>query len=224
VSSQRPSAETVRSARSPLAVPPRGGGAVRGRAVSALAAERRSQPSGIWGIALFLSAEAMLFAGLIASYFYLDFRATRWPPAGVKPPEVLDPALLTGVLVVTSLPVAFAARSARGGELRGTLRWLALATFVQSGYLAFQLHDFVAQLHVLPPQSGAYASAYYALLGLHHGHVLLGLLLDLGMLFWLARSGLSDYRATGVRAVALYWHVVNVIAVAVLFTEIVPAL
>jgi cytochrome c oxidase subunit III len=193
-------------------------------AAGRVAPARRSQPVGIWGMALFLCAETMLFAGLISSYFYLDFRAHRWPPAGVAHPEVLDPSILTGVLVATSVPIALAARRASAGELHGTIRMIALAALVQSGYLAYQLHQFVGELHTLHPQSGAYASAYFALLGLHHAHVLLGILLEGGLLFWLCVSGLSDYRATGVRALALYWHVINAIAIAVLLTEISPSL
>ncbi|MGH2864613.1 MAG: cytochrome c oxidase subunit 3 [Solirubrobacteraceae bacterium] len=175
-------------------------------------------------MALFLCAETMLFAGLISSYFYLNFRAPRWPPAGVALPEVLDPAILTAVLVASSLPMALAAHHAKAGALRGTVTMIATAAVVQSGYLAYQLHHFVGELHTVHPQSSAYASAYIALIGLHHAHVLLGILLDLGLLFWLGFSGLSDYRLTGVRAVALYWHVVNVIAIAVLLTEISPSL
>ncbi|MGH2831213.1 MAG: cytochrome c oxidase subunit 3 [Solirubrobacteraceae bacterium] len=185
---------------------------------------RRSLPSGIWGMALFLCAETMLFAGLISSYFYLDFRARTWPPPGVAHPEVLDPSILTAVLVATSVPMALAAAKAKAGELRGTISMIALAAFVQCGYLAYQLHQFIAELHTLHPQSSAYASAYVALLGLHHAHVLLGILIDLGLLFWLLVSGICEYRVTGVRALALYWHVVNAIAIAVLITEISPSL
>jgi cytochrome c oxidase subunit 3 len=173
---------------------------------------------------LFLCAETMLFAGLISSYFYLDFRARSWPPAGVAHPKTLDPSILTTVLVATSVPMALAARRATVQQLRGTVAMIVLALTVQCGYLAYQLHTFVGELHALPPRGSAYASAYTALLGLHHAHVLLGVLLDLGLLFWLAVGGLSHYRATGVRAIALYWHVINVIAIAVLFTEISPSL
>lgn len=186
---------------------------------------RRSLPVGIWGMALFLGAETMLFAGLISSYFYLDFRAHRWPPYGIARPEVLVPSILTGVLVATSIPIAIASRSARAGELRRAIATIALAAFVQCGYLAFQAHQLVDELHTMHPRSaGAYASAYFALLGLHHAHVLVGILLDLGLLFWLAVAGLSDYRVTGVRALALYWYFVNAVAVAVLFTSISPSL
>lgn len=185
---------------------------------------RESLPSGMWGMALFLCAETMLFAGLIASYFYLNFRAHNWPPPGVPRPEVLDPSILTAVLVATSVPMAIAARKAKTGQLRDVLVTIGLAAFVQSGYLAYQLHQFVTELHTMHAQGSAYASAYFALLALHHAHVLLGVLLSLGTLLWVAVSGLSSYRVTGVRAVALYWHVVNAIAIAVLFTTISPSL
>jgi cytochrome c oxidase subunit III len=186
--------------------------------------ERRSLPSGMWGMALFMSAETMLFAGMIASYFYLDFRDSRWPPAGAPHPQALDPSILTAVLVASTVPMALAARRAKAGERRGTIAMLALAAVVQAGYLAYQLHQFVGEAHTLHPQASAYASAYIALLGLHHAHVLVGVLLDLGLVFWIVAGGLSDYRVTGVRALALYWYVINAIAVAILLTEISPTL
>lgn len=221
---RRPSARVTGPA-APASLMASRGGFAGGAQVAAQASLRgRSQPSGILGMVLFLCAEAMLFAGLISSYFYLDFRARVWPPAGVAHPQTLDPSILTAVLVATSLPMAVAARGATVQQLRNTVAMLALALTVQCGYLAYQLHAFVEELHTLRPHASSYASAYTALLGLHHAHVLLGVLLDLGLLFWLAIGGLSHYRATGVRAVALYWHVINAIAIAVLFTEISPSL
>ncbi len=185
---------------------------------------RASLPSGMWGMALFLCAETMLFAGLIASYFYLNFRAHSWPPAGTARPQVLDPSILTAVLVSTSVPMAIAAGRAKAGERRGVLVAIGLAAVVQSGYLAYQVHQLVDELHTVHAQGSAYASSYFALLGLHHAHVLLGILLSLGTMLWVAVSGLSSYRVTGVRAIALYWHVVNAIALAVLFTTTSPSL
>ncbi|HTX46670.1 MAG TPA: cytochrome c oxidase subunit 3 [Solirubrobacteraceae bacterium] len=205
-------------------MPPRTGIADTGLRAAKLATERRAVPNGVWGMALFLCAETMLFAGLIASYFYLDFRAPRWPPAGAPLPEVRGPAILTAVLVATTVPIVFASRRARAGSRDGTIAMLAIATLVQAGYVAYQLHALVGELHTTPPQSSAYASSLIALLALHHAHVLLGVLLNLGMIFWLFAKGLTGYRLTGVRAIALYWYVVNTIAVAVLLTTISPSL
>jgi cytochrome c oxidase subunit 3 len=191
---------------------------------SDIAARRQALPSGVWGMALFLCAETTLFAGLITSYFYLNYRATAWPPHGTPLPKVFDPSLLTGVLVASTVPVALASWAARGGNLRATIQLIAAASFVQCGYLAYQLHQYVGEVHALKPSTGAYASALAALVGFHHAHVLLGVLFNLVLLFWLVVGGLSDYRVNGIRAVALYWYVVNAIAVAVLLTEISPSL
>ncbi|HEX5223839.1 MAG TPA: cytochrome c oxidase subunit I [Solirubrobacteraceae bacterium] len=188
------------------------------------AASARDLPSGIWGMSLLLCSEVMLFAGLIATYFYLDFRAAHWPPPGLPLPATLDPSILTGVLVATSVPMALAARHARRGALRRTTTLLALAAIVQAGYFAFQFHQLLDELHTVNPQGSSYASSYITLLATHHAHVLLGVLLDLGMLFWIGRSRLTGYRVSGVRTLALYWHVVNVLAVAVLLTELYPSL
>jgi heme/copper-type cytochrome/quinol oxidase subunit 3 len=57
--------------------------------------QRVAQPNGWWGMALFLCAEVTLFGTLIATYFYLDFDAHRWPPASIKPPSVVLPLIGT---------------------------------------------------------------------------------------------------------------------------------
>jgi heme/copper-type cytochrome/quinol oxidase subunit 3 len=57
----------------------------------------------------------------------------------------------------------------------------------------------------------------------HHIHVLIGILLNLWIMFRLT-GGLTAYRLTGVRAIALYWYFVNVAAVAVVLTQLSPSL
>jgi cytochrome c oxidase subunit I+III len=194
-------------------------------AATRTARQRTAQPNGWWGMALFLCAEATIFGGLIASYFYLDFGArTGWPPAGIARPATLVPSILTAVLVLTSVPMAVAARRALRGARGACAGAIALAVAVQTGYVAYQLHLFVDELHKFSPRGSAYGSIYYTLLAVHHAHVIVGILIGAGMLIWLARGSLSNYRVTGVRSLALYWHVVNALAVAVLLTQLSPSL
>jgi heme/copper-type cytochrome/quinol oxidase subunit 3 len=61
------------------------------------------------------------------------------------------------------------------------------------------------------------------MLAIHHAHVAIGIALELGLLTLLAH-GLTAYRTTGVRAIALYWHVVNLLAVLVTLTQVSPSL
>lgn len=185
---------------------------------------RRARANGSWGMVLFLCAEATLFGTLIATYFYLDFQAPRWPPAGVQRPSLALPLAATAMLISTSLPVALAARAARAGARWPTAWLFGAALLVQCGYLAFQMILFSEDLDRFSPQGSAYGSVYFTLLGAHHAHVLVGVLFDVGLLWWLVRRGLTSYRLIGVRAVALYWHVVNVLAVCVVLTQLSPSL
>jgi cytochrome c oxidase subunit I+III len=182
-------------------------------------AARRALPNGWWGMAIFLSSEAALFGSLIGTYFYLRFTSPEWPQDGLPAPAVVLPLVLTGVLVLSVAPMAGAALMVRSGRVRAAW-WLIAAAFVlQAGYLAAQVVSYVGDLGDFSPSTNAYGSIYFTLLGAHHLHVAVGLLLD-GWLLTRLRGGLTAYRATGVRAVALYWYVVAALAIAVVATQV----
>lgn len=183
----------------------------------------RSLPKGIWGMALLIAAETTLIATLIASYAYLALAEGAWPPDGVPEPSLLVPLLLTGLLLVSGLPTQGASRAARRGSVRPAWLLLLAATAIQGAYLAIQIDLFVADLAELSPEGSAYESAYFTLLGTHHAHVALGLLINAWLIGKLA-MGLTGYRTVALRAAALYWWFIIVSAVAVVFTQISPAL
>jgi len=210
-------------ARTPSRVT-RSAAAEGGAAVARVAAQRRAQPSGWWGMVLFVCAESTLFGTLLATYFYLDFNAPRWPPAGIKAPSVVLPLAATALLVATSVPLFLAARAAVAGERDRTAWLIAAAMLVQCCYLAGQILLFRHDLNEFSPQDTAYGSIYFTMLAAHHAHVLLGILLDGWVLFKVAVGGFTNYRLTAVRATALYWHVVNGIAVFVVLTQLAPSL
>ena len=185
---------------------------------------RRARPTGWWGVLLLIATEAALIGALIASYFYLRFETPgAWPPKGISVPGALTPALLTAMLVVTSVPMLAAARAAAAGAVGRTRGLLLFAFAVQGAYLAIQLHEYAGELDKHDPHDGAYSSIYYTLLGAHHAHVAVGLLLIAGILIKL-RTGVTRYRAVGVRSIALYWHFTNAVAIAVLLTQLSPRL
>jgi len=183
---------------------------------------QRSLPNGVWGAILLIATEATLFGTLFATYFYLRFKTPQWPPAGIEPPSVTLPLVLTGILVCTSGPLFLASRAARAGRVRAT--WLLLfgALAVQAAYLGVQIHLFGNDLDKFTPDHSAYASIYFTLLGTHHFHVLVGILLEAWLLARLLR-GLTDYRVVGVRAVSWYWHFVNLMALFVVGTQLSPS-
>ena len=184
---------------------------------------RLAQPNGWWGAALFIATEATLFGTLIATYYYLRFNATHWPPPGVEHPKVALPLILTAILVATTVPIFFAVRAARAGSAR--LAWLLflVAVVVQGGYLGVQVHEFLSDLDKFSPHDTAYASIYFTMIGAHHAHVVVGIAIELWVL-WKLLGGLTNYRMIGVRVAALYWYFVNFAAVAVVLTQVYPSL
>jgi heme/copper-type cytochrome/quinol oxidase subunit 3 len=188
-----------------------------------LAPRGRALPNGWWGMALLVATEATLFGTVLATYYYLRFKTVTWPPAGIEPPDVALPLALSAGLVATSAPLLLAARFARADERGRTIALVLVALLVQAGYLAVQVVLFGRDLGDFSPRDSAYGSVYFSMLALHHAHVALGLLLELGLLALLAR-GLSRHRAVGVRTVALYWHFVNAMAILVVLTQLSPSL
>jgi heme/copper-type cytochrome/quinol oxidase subunit 3 len=175
-------------------------------------------------MALFVCAEATLFGTLVATYFYLDFNSHHWPPPGIERPSVILPFIATGALVATTIPMWLAARAARAGRRGPVCGLITFALIIQSCYLALQIILMAHDSRHFGPQGSAYGSIYYTLLGLHHAHVLLGILLDLVVLSYVSVRGLTNYWLIGVRATALYWYVVCGIAVFVVFTQTSPTL
>jgi cytochrome c oxidase subunit III len=182
-------------------------------------ASPRARRNGWWGMALFIATELTLFCLVFATYFYIRFQHAQWPPPGFPRPEIVTPLVLALVLAAMSLPLALASRAAAAGRVRAAWWLLAIPLVVQLGYFAMQVKLFDDDLQKFSPSEEAYGSVYYLMLGVHHFHVVVGILL---VAFLLARllKGLNRYRATGVQSAVLYWHFVNVMALAVVAVEL----
>jgi heme/copper-type cytochrome/quinol oxidase subunit 3 len=172
------------------------------------------RPAAWWGMLILIASEATLFGCFIGSYYYLRFRSAVWPPDGIPEPKLVVPLILLAVLVVTVVPMRLAARAAATGRLAATRLFLALALVLQSGYFAYEVHDFSDQLRSFEVGRNAYSSIYYTLLGADHAHVLLGVFFNLWLLGKLAR-GFTTYRIHATRAIALYWYGVVILTVVV---------
>jgi cytochrome c oxidase subunit III len=185
--------------------------------------QRRSLPNGWLGVLLFVASETTFFGLLISSYFYLRFQVADWPPAGIEKPKVALPLILTAILVASSVPLFAAVRAGRRGNVKLAWWLVLLALVIQGGYLGVQVHEFLSDLDKMSPHGSGYASIYFTLLGAHHLHVAVGLLLELWLIGRLL-GGLTNYRLIALRSIALYWYFVNAVAIAVVFTQIYPSL
>jgi heme/copper-type cytochrome/quinol oxidase subunit 3 len=186
---------------------------------TAIARSRVARPNGWWGMLLFVLTEATLFGTIFGTYYYLRFTNAEWPPRGVPLPSVAVPLVLAFVLAATSVPMAMAAKAARGGALVVARRLLVVALVVQAGFFAMQVSLFSDDLARFKPQGSSYGSIYFTMLGAHQAHVAVGLLLDVWLLGKLAR-GLTNYRIVAAQSIAFYWHFVNLLALLVVGAQL----
>jgi heme/copper-type cytochrome/quinol oxidase subunit 3 len=186
-------------------------------------AQRLSRPVGWWGIAIFVGSEAMVFGALLVTYFHQRIRNNPWPPHGVPDPKVAVPLFLTGVLVSTSIAMQYAFARSKDGHVVDARFALLIALTLQVTYLALQLHLFVDDLDKFSPSATSYGSIYYTLVGAHHAHVFVGILLT-AWLFLRFMRGITPYRLVGLEATTWYWHFVNVLAVVVTLVQVSPSL
>ncbi len=168
--------------------------------------------TGWWGMWLLIATEASLFALLVASYFYLRFRSNSgWPPSGIGDPSIPGPLLATAILVLSSVPIEFAARAGRGVvRIGAVLTAIALAIV----FIVLQAMLVSDSLDRFRPHDGAYPSIFYALVGLHAAHVVVGI----AIAAWACVLAASGAARLPLRVTALYWHFVNVVALIVFAT------
>jgi heme/copper-type cytochrome/quinol oxidase subunit 3 len=161
------------------------------------------------GLLVFLGAETMLFAALIAGFLVLRVQSAIWPP----PLQPRLPVGITGLntlcLVASSLCMAAAVRALWRGDRTRMRRRLALTAALGAAFLVVQGYEWVRLIGFgLSVSSGAYGGTFYTLIGAHGLHVL-------GALAWLVavlvgtgtgRIGLN--RPTPVAICAIYWYYV----------------
>lgn len=169
-----------------------------------------------FGVVVFLASDIMLFAPFFAAYFLLRANNPPWPPPGVDL-DVARAAIATAVLVASSFTLtAFDRAIHRPLGRRAARRWLLVTIALGAAFLGNQLAeyatlDFQADDHT-------YGSAYWLLTGLHGAHVTAGLCALAFLFVRTVRARSHEAFATWTAGISLFWHLVDVIWLAVFST------
>ncbi|MCS7061245.1 MAG: cytochrome c oxidase subunit 3 [Anaerolineae bacterium] len=175
-----------------------------GAARSADASPARRPNVGLIGAVFFIVSESMFFLGLFLAYFYLRALSKTWPPPDTPPLSTVLPTLNTGVLLISTLFMAWAER----GIARGDARRLQIGTGVAAvlGLIFLTIQAFEIADLGFAPHSSAYGSAFFFLMGFHVVRVFGGVVF---MVIILARALIGQFsarRRAAVQACALYWY------------------
>ena len=162
----------------------------------------------MFGLATFLVADAMTFAGFFAAY--LTFKAVNPLPDGaIYELELPLPILNTVLLLVSSATFHRAGQAIRQDDHGRCRRWLLITAGLGLAFLVSQMVEYFTLPFGLT--DNLYASTFFAATGFHGLHVTLGTLMIL-IVWWQARQPQGRVTAADhfpLEAAELYWHFVD---------------
>jgi cytochrome c oxidase subunit 3 len=162
----------------------------------------------MFGLATFLVADAMTFAGFFAAY--LTFKAVNPLPEGAIYELELPLPILNTVLLLVSSATFHKAGQAIRQNLQGRCRnWLLVTAGLGLAFLVSQMVEYFTLPFGLT--DNLYASTFFAATGFHGLHVTLGALMIL-IVWWQARADGGRVTAEDhfpLEAAELYWHFVD---------------
>jgi cytochrome c oxidase subunit III len=169
----------------------------------------------VFGTVVFLASESMVFAALLAAYYYLRGMTDTWPPAGI---ELSAASMTIGTLLLAagSVTMTFAQMGAtRGGRVQARAM-LGLTIVVAVAFLALEWNDWNHANFAI--NDSAYGTIYFVLTGTHFAHVLAGVVLLAAVAIFLRTPAFTRDHFAAVEAVAYYWHFVFVVWLALYAT------
>jgi cytochrome c oxidase subunit 3 len=175
--------------------------------------ERRPPiPNAVVAVVVLVTAEAMLFAGLIATYLIFRISAPDWPPRNLPRLPIAVTAVNTVVLLASLVPLTRACRALRRGQRGHVARLLTVTAAIGVLFVAVQGAEWVRLIrHGLTAGSSLYGATYYLLIGCHAVHVLAAVVWLL-VLVVLARLGrVTPQRRAGLEMATVYWYFVCVL-------------
>ena len=179
-------------------------------------AEEHHKPGGIssslLGMVLFIASEVMFFGGLFGAYFTIRSAAPEWPPPDNPHLSAPYAAILTAILVTSSVTMQFGVWAIRKNNQRRLILWLAVSLVLGAIFLVMQALEYANLIEEgMTLSSGVFGSTFYTLTGFHGAHVAGGAAFILIVLLR-ARSGqfTARYHDT-VEMSSYYWHFVDVV-------------
>src|SRR5688572_1488842 len=163
---------------------------------------------------IFIVTDALLFSGLLCGYAFLRMAiSSPWP----RQSEVFSIpfiALMTFILITSSMTMGTAVTAARLGDGKKALRMLIFTIIGGMLFLGCQAYEWAelihegARLQSNPWGAPQFGQAFFVLTGFHGSHVLSGLII---LIITAVRTSMNKTPAQGVEMAGLYWHFVDLV-------------
>jgi heme/copper-type cytochrome/quinol oxidase subunit 3 len=160
---------------------------------------------------LFIIADTMTFAACLVAYGFLRHGTADWP----RPfHSITNVALMTFILLTSSLTMLIGLRSAKAGDKATAFRWTMITATLGIVFALLHIREWFGlidegmTMFKNPWGTGLFGASFFSITGLHLTHVVSGViaLLVVGVRY---KSG--RFNADDIEVVSLYWHFVDLV-------------
>ncbi len=162
---------------------------------------------------LFIISDACTFGAMLLGYGYLRNAAPDWPHHfGAS--SIINVAIMTFVLVTSSLTMLMGTRKAQAGDKAGALRFTFITVALGLVFAALHLREWMSMIHegvsMFHNEWGAplFGATFFGVTGLHLAHVLSGVIALTVVALGYKRG---RYHADDIEIWSLYWHFVDLV-------------
>ena len=160
------------------------------------------------GTLLFVTADAMVLAAVVAVYLSIKEGSTTWPPRGVEVSTYL-PTMITITAIMSGFAVQWGIFSARRNDGRNASIALILTLFLGLAVANLEWLTFVRTGFGFNDHT--YGTLFNILHGFHLLHLLAAILVVLVLAFRTMAGHFTDDRHDALRAGAVFWQYTNVV-------------
>jgi cytochrome c oxidase subunit III len=160
---------------------------------------------------LFIIADTMTFAACLVAYGFVRNGSLEWP----RPfHSITNVALMTFVLLTSSLTMLFGLRSARAGDKAGAFRWTMVTAALGIVFALLHIREWQElidqgmTLFKNPWGTGLFGASFFSITGLHLTHVTCGVI---ALIVVGVRYKGGRYNADDIEVLGLYWHFVDLV-------------
>ena len=192
-----------------------GGAAALAKREYHLAHEPHPENGTSLGFWLYLMSDCLIFAALFATYGVLG-RNYAGGPSGKDLFDLSLVAINTAFLLMSSITFGFAMLQKQKKNVNGTLLWLAITGLLGAAFLAVELYEFHHLIHQgATPQTSAFLSSFFTLVGTHGIHVTFGLIWLITLMIQIKKHGLINENVRRINCLSMFWHFLDVVWIGV---------
>jgi cytochrome c oxidase subunit 3 len=162
---------------------------------------------------LFIISDACTFGAMLFAYGYLRNSAPDWPHR-FEASSITNVAVMTFILVTSSLTMLMGTRAAKAGDKSGAIRYTFITVALGLVFAALHLREWMSMIHAgvslfqNPWGAPLFGATFFGVTGLHLAHVISGAIALTVVVLGYKRG---RYNADDIEIWSLYWHFVDLV-------------